>query len=211
MKTVASVMALSAALLSTGLAQAEKPRPELAALVGWGTPAFNSSYNNFGPGAGIRGGVAVGALWIGATTTYQLGQTSGWNDYSSGAPVSQQWALAVFAGGGEIGANIRFSHVVLRPYVWAGALVYMQSPLATGTPPEAPADPIVRFAVAPSIHVDYELARGGWFFGGDVRVNLLVPGTAPRVRGCDCAVMNWTDAEHFTGEVSVFGVVGKRF
>ena len=51
------------------------------------------------------------------------------------------------------------------------------------------------------------------FFGADVRVNLLVPGNAPRIEADDYefAAAGWSYDEKFAAEVSVFGVIGKRF
>jgi hypothetical protein len=214
MKRWLFIAAAVVSLLVPGMAAAEPARGELAGLVGWGTAAFNSTENNFGPGIGVRGGVAYRRLWVGATATYQFGQTIAYGDLdSSGVATSGDYALSVFAVGAELGVNLRIQQFVLRPYLWAGALVYEQSPLSSYTSYTAPEAPIVRFSAAPAVHFDYELSPSGVFFGADVRVNLLVPGTAPKVERRDStyAVTSWTNQERFTGELSVFAVVGKRF
>lgn len=214
MKTATCVAASLLPLLWTAIAQAEPAHGEIAALVGWGTPALNASDNSFGPGIGLRGGASFGRFWLGGTATYQLGETKRYYDRdASGQSVAGDYALSVLGVGGEAGAHLRFGHLVFRPYLWAGALVYTQSPLATYTSSTALEAPIVRFAVAPSVHVDYELPRSGIFFGADVRVNLLVPGQAPQVvvRGDHYSALGWTPSEEFTGEISVFAVIGKRF
>jgi hypothetical protein len=167
----------------------------------------------------MRFGANLGHLWLGATATYQVGSPSGITDIdSSGSEVTGNYSLSTFSGGGEIGLSFRAfpsktGWVVIRPFVYAGTNIYVKSPLNTYDSETDPQGPIVRFVVAPSLHVDYELARNGFFFGADVRVNLLVPGEAPYVHAdnTDFPVTGWSHDEHFTGELSVFGVVGKRF
>lgn len=100
--------------------------------------------------------------------------------------------------------------LLFRPYAWIGTNVYVSSPLSSFIPVGAAPDPIVRFVVAPSIHADYELARSGIFFGTDIRVNLLVPGKAP-LDEHGWAYDGWRHDEHFTAELSIYGVIGKRF
>jgi hypothetical protein len=219
MKAIAIGVSL-ATLVTVTAARAEGPHGEVSALVGYGTPAFDSHDNNFGPGVGARAGASFGKLWLGATVTCQFGSpTSYWDVDSHGNEVQGSYSLSTLAAGGEIGWSFRaarsaFGSLVIRPYAWVGANVYFPSPLNGYHSNTDPKDPIVRFAVAPSLHVDYELARSGIFFGTDVRVNLLVPGKAPEVVGPDgyeYAVDSWYTDEHLTAELSIFAVVGKRF
>ncbi len=218
MKTVAFAAVAALALATTVPAHAQT-RGEVSALVGYGGPAFDTRYDNYGFGVGMRAGVTFGHFWLGATATYQFGTTSEATDIdTSGNEVNGQYALSTFSGGGEIGLSLRAFQsktgwLVIRPFAYVGTNVYVKSPFNTYDSSTDPKDAIVRFVVAPSLHVDYELARSGVFFGADVRVNLLVPGTAPHVYagGREYAVNSWYDSEHFTGELSAFAVIGKRF
>jgi hypothetical protein len=217
MKTVSVLAFLAATAVNHG-AHAEKPRAEVSVLAGYGTGAFDNSDNNFGFGAGFRVGASFGAFWLGGTATYHFGSPDGYNVYdSSGAfvPGDHTYGLSTLSAGGELGFNVRLFRatsgtLLLRPYAWVGTNVYVPSVLSTFTPDDGAPDPIVRFVIAPSVHVDYELARTGIFFGADVRVNLLVPGKAPLVNH-SWAYDGWRSGEEFTAELSIYGVIGKRF
>ncbi|HEY1955548.1 MAG TPA: hypothetical protein VGH28_08045 [Polyangiaceae bacterium] len=215
MKPYASVVASLLVLSLTNVAKAGDSSFEVAGLFGYGSAPLNGSTeaNNFGPGFGLRGGATIGKFWLGATATYQFGIPDYDAHYNqSGDLQSGNYCLSVFGIGGELGASLRFGQVVLRPYVWTGALIYVQSPLSDFTPLEVQG-PLVRFAVAPSFHFDYQLPRSPLFLGGDIRVNVLVPGTAPTFKydGAHFPLAGWTSEEHLTANISAFAVVGARF
>ncbi len=220
MKTIHAAVATLVALLSSTAAHAEKPRGEISVLAGYGSASIGTSDdNNYGFGSGLRVGLTAGHFWVGLTAIYQVGSPSGITAIdASGNEIVGKYSLSTFSGGGELGASWTFARsstgwLVFRPFVWVGTNVYTPSPLNTFHSETDLQEPLVRFVVAPSLHLDYELARSGIFFGADVRVNLLVPGTAPKIAADDWhfRATGWSPEENFTAEVSVFGVIGKRF
>jgi hypothetical protein len=220
MKSVHVVAGVLVALLSSTAAHAEKPRGEISVLAGYGSSSIGTyDDNNFGFGSGVRVGLTVGHFWAGLTAIYQVGSPSGIGDIdAAGNQVTGDYSLSTFSGGGELGGSWSFARsstgwLVFRPFVWVGTNVYTPSPLNTFHSETELKEPLVRFVVAPSLHVDYELARSGIFFGADLRVNLLVPGTAPKIAADDWhfPAAGWSSEEKFTAEISVFGVIGKRF
>jgi len=176
MKRLASLVAAAAVSSAIVLSarDASALGAEVGADIGYGLKPFGDSAaqtaNRFGLGVGGHAGFEVFNIYFGASIRYYFSDGSNLVTAPVGSP-SYHNLTQTLQVGGEIGYQINVLILTLRPYVWAGPTMYME----TADNPAVSLQNSTRFSLAPGLLARLKVVSP-FYIGADVRYSIILGG-----------------------------------